>query len=741
MADLDYSAMTFDGAVDAMRELLRRKNPRYTEQDPHDLLNDIVYLAAYGMVRDGALADRAAEDRFWSTFRTRSGAIALASELGIRLSRENPASVDVVARVTTSMSGGPTLLLSDRAQISTRAADGSVAVGFEQDGDIVSNDTAFDGAENDGGDVFMYAAGAGTFTDLNDSGDAALWAAGAKGDATYFGHPQLQFTELALTFSSYVTEPGVWEVYDPTYSFAPGPHAGGSNSAVRDMGDGTLRMRLDTYTGAADYSDGVWTVEVLCLATGVSEWCVVKWDSGNSRNYIDTATLLGQQFPSTTASAYLIRPYWTTPANLVDGTDDGAGPGEQDGSVTFDLPQSATRQWAKTEVNGVSAYWLRVRRAGGSGTDSPEIATVAGGSVDDGRWWLMTTLYQGETVVQSLGDGDGTSFQTATLNDGNAFVEGSLSITVAGNPWTQVATLYGTSPSSQVFMLVERPDGSLVVRFGNGLIGAVPQTGEAIEATFRIGATTNGNVGADTVTQPQQTTTGLDGWTNPRSASGWSPRDGFDDDDMERLRLTIPGRARAADKIVTPEDAEYHAVYSFRTSDGRAPIARADAYESTTDASTVEVYVVGPGGASVSAADLEEFETYCNGSLVGMQRRGRRMLANQLVDARNATLVEVPVTITITVLTGYSGGVAAAVRSALRSWLSPLATESGRFVHRSGGRVSWHRLGATASSAARSKAGDGFVDITLTAPAASVDLEAGELPTPGAISVSVVEGT
>lgn len=735
-----YSVMSYETAFRALGELLRQILPDYTEQDPYDLLQDLRAMVSWLAERDAALVDRVASGLFWNSYLTRAEAVALASLVGYRLRRESPGKAPVVAKLTAALSGGPTLLIEEGAQVGTRGDDGEAAIIFEQAADLLAYDTAFDGADNYGGDVFLYDSAAGTFVDFNAAGAAdEVWPQGALGDAAYFGHPHLMFLELALTFTSHVTEAGVWELYDPLYSFAPGPDESGPDAAVGNNGDGTITFRVDTYTGSDRYEDGTFTMEVLCIPTGVSEACVVTWNSGSARNEITTSSALGQSTVSTDPADYEIRPYWVTPANLTDGTDSGSGPLDQDGSVTWDLPQTTTRAWTKREVNGVEAYWMRCRRAGAAGTDKAELATVAGGSVSDERWWLFSEFVQGETVVEDIGTGDGTPLQRLALSRAD-YIEGSLAITVDGTPWDVLTSTYGLGPSDQGCVLVEDPDGTLYVAFGDGLTGAIPQASEEIIATYRTGATRNGNVGIGTVTRPQQSLPGLDGWTNPRAATGWRPRDGYNTTDLNRLRLWVPGFARTGDKVVTPEDASYHAVEKFVTEAGTSPIARADFIESSLDAAVLDGYVVGPDGGTVSAADLAEGERYFNGRLVGLQRDGGVMLANQQVALRNVTLVSVDVTVSIAVLAGYSGGVAAAVKAALRAWLKPLAIDDdGQYVHRNGGKVSRGRLMAIISDAAKAVAGKGFSDITLTTPATTTNLSTGELPTPGTLNVTVTE--
>ena len=72
-------------------------------------------------------------------------------------------------------------------------------------------------------------------------------------------------------------------------------------------------------------------------------------------------------------------------------------------------------------------------------------------------------------------------------------------VVLAGEPWQQVESLVESGPNDRHFTAVTSDDGSVSVRFGDGVHGARPSTDEALVcAAFRTGVGATGNrPGAD----------------------------------------------------------------------------------------------------------------------------------------------------------------------------------------------------------------------------------------------------
>ncbi|HEV2956324.1 MAG TPA: baseplate J/gp47 family protein [Xanthobacteraceae bacterium] len=93
-------------------------------------------------------------------------------------------------------------------------------------------------------------------------------------------------------------------------------------------------------------------------------------------------------------------------------------------------------------------------------------------------------------------------------------------------------------------------DGS-TIRFGDGIFGGMPDAGDVLQATYRIGSGADGNVAADAVARVEP---GAPGWitavTNPFAAAG-----GADAETNQQVRRRAPQAFRAVQyRAVRPED-------------------------------------------------------------------------------------------------------------------------------------------------------------------------------------------
>ena len=76
--DFQYTAFYGPEIEAAILELKARLWPEHTETDPHDPVNRLIALFAYGIGhRDSALLDHTARELLWPSLRLRSSAISL----------------------------------------------------------------------------------------------------------------------------------------------------------------------------------------------------------------------------------------------------------------------------------------------------------------------------------------------------------------------------------------------------------------------------------------------------------------------------------------------------------------------------------------------------------------------------------------------------------------------------------------------------------------------------------------
>jgi hypothetical protein len=112
----------------------------------------------------------------------------------------------------------------------------------------------------------------------------------------------------------------------------------------------------------------------------------------------------------------------------------------------------------------------------------------------------------------------------------------SLSVSANGVAWTAVPTLYNQAATAQVFATLNMPGGIAQVTFGDGVEGAtLPAGTNNIQASYRVGTGSAGNVPAAAITTLVDRPVGVSGVTNPQPASG-----GQDAQTIDEIRANAP---------------------------------------------------------------------------------------------------------------------------------------------------------------------------------------------------------
>ena len=129
--------------------------------------------------------------------------------------------------------------------------------------------------------------------------------------------------------------------------------------------------------------------------------------------------------------------------------------------------------------------------------------------------------------------------------------------------WSAAPDLLSSLDNDRVFVPEIDQDGTVFLRFGDGLYGMAPDPNLAFFATYRVGNGTAGNIGRDTLGHirfPGQPAT-LSGQTiseqalseievhNPLSGAG-----GVDPENMEHIRQYAPFAFQSQERCVTAED-------------------------------------------------------------------------------------------------------------------------------------------------------------------------------------------
>jgi hypothetical protein len=215
----------------------------------------------------------------------------------------------------------------------------------------------------------------------------------------------------------------------------------------------------------------------------------------------------------------------------------------------------------------------------------------------------VLNVSRGKTVANEvLGSGDATnpaqrfklSQSPVTYLQQNATYASTISLTVGGQPWTEVASFYGQPAGAAVFVTSEDDAGFTHVTFGDGVNGARLPTGvNNVVATYRIGAG-YASPGAGKLTVIAQSYPGLRAILNPIAVGG-----GADADPPALVKSYAPRSVLAFGRAVSVFDYEAIAALTPSVTRAKAVWAWNDAAQRTM----VTVYVGDDGGALTAATN------------------------------------------------------------------------------------------------------------------------------------------
>jgi hypothetical protein len=147
-----------------------------------------------------------------------------------------------------------------------------------------------------------------------------------------------------------------------------------------------------------------------------------------------------------------------------------------------------------------------------------------------------------------------------------------------------------SNPDSRDYHVEYDEDGASFIVFGDGVYGRRPPPGRNnIRATYAIGGGAAGNVAGGAIVEPKTRIVGLDGVTNPKPAAG-----GTEAEPTERAVRFGPLAFRSGDRAVTLSD---YVALAFQAGGVSKVRAR------TTGWNRVELYVAPEGEACVPAPD------------------------------------------------------------------------------------------------------------------------------------------
>lgn len=116
-------------------------------------------------------------------------------------------------------------------------------------------------------------------------------------------------------------------------------------------------------------------------------------------------------------------------------------------------------------------------------------------------------------------------------------------------PWLPQPDLLDSEEFHRDFVVEMEEDRTAHLRFGDGILGEKPKTGATLEAVYRIGNGTSGNVGAEAIAHLVISDDGITDVRNPLPAQG-----GTEPETIEEVQLYAPQAFRTQLRAVTAED-------------------------------------------------------------------------------------------------------------------------------------------------------------------------------------------
>jgi hypothetical protein len=169
------------------------------------------------------------------------------------------------------------------------------------------------------------------------------------------------------------------------------------------------------------------------------------------------------------------------------------------------------------------------------------------------------TLYQGETRTETFEPTRETN-QTFTAAAG-VVSRDSWSVfvgdpTQTSNRWTQVDAVAFELSATETYEADFDENGKLIVKFGDGTNGKIPES--SVTVTYRITDGALGNSNPETITGTlsgsivgQGSSTASVSFSNPASATGGSDRES-----VEAMKKSVPSFLKSLDKVITLDDYE-----------------------------------------------------------------------------------------------------------------------------------------------------------------------------------------
>lgn len=281
------------------------------------------------------------------------------------------------------------------------------------------------------------------------------------------------------------------------------------------------------------------------------------------------------------------------------------------GTVTFQtLDSQATDVTVPAGTQVITAFDYDLDRPVTFETDTavtvPALAGTAAVTVTEGATQGSRSLTVVETsgasdsvTVEDLGTSSGSAEQTYTLAAAPV-LSSTLRVFVEAadggvSEWQYVTSLADAAAADQSYTTAADDAGVVTVAFGDGVHGAIPATGLAISAAYRVGGGAYGNLPANSIVDLASSVTGVS------VAASSAMTGGADAEPLDLIRTNAPRVYRARDRAVARRDYADLAL-------AVPGIAKASAVSQS--ATSVALYVMGPANLTPTQAQRDQVTAY-----------------------------------------------------------------------------------------------------------------------------------
>jgi len=154
-------------------------------------------------------------------------------------------------------------------------------------------------------------------------------------------------------------------------------------------------------------------------------------------------------------------------------------------------------------------------------------------------------------------------------------IDGSVSVTVNGEAWTQVQSVRIEPGDSKVYQVSTLPSGDTVAQFGDGQFGSIVPTEGSVVITYRIGGGVAGNLAIGTVNTSITATSGKNVISVTLRNDTSQGQGGRNPESLEEARVSIPYHIRTNGRAVTLDDYQTLAQQYSHQQYGSVAYARA----------------------------------------------------------------------------------------------------------------------------------------------------------------------